>query len=66
MVGSEVKTTTHRQRLRDAGLRVTRPRVAVLDVLEEAAGHRAHLPVSDIVQSARERLGDVSTQAVYD
>jgi Fe2+ or Zn2+ uptake regulation protein len=57
---------THEQRLRAAGLRVTRPRLAVLDVLDEAAGQRAHLPVSDIVQGARERLGDVSTQAVYD
>ena len=57
---------THVRRLRDAGLRVTRPRVAVLDVLDEAAGHRTHLPVSDIVLGARERLGDVSTQAVYD
>ena len=56
----------HEQRLRDAGLRVTRPRVAVLDVLADAARRREHLPVSDIAEGARSRLGVVSTQAVYD
>jgi Fe2+ or Zn2+ uptake regulation protein len=59
-------TTTHEQRLRASGLRVTRPRVAVLDVLDGASRDRAHLPVSDIVRGARDLLGDVSTQAVYD
>ena len=59
-------TTPHEQRLRAAGLRVTRPRLAVLDVLDEAGRRREHLPVSDIAEGARERLGVVSTQAVYD
>ena len=59
-------TTTQERRLRDAGLRVTRPRLAVLEALDDAAPRREHLPVSDIVVSARDRLGDVSTQAVYD
>ena len=59
-------TTTNEQRLRAAGMRVTRPRIAVLEVLEEACHRRAHLPVSDIAVGARERLGVVSTQAVYD
>jgi Fur family ferric uptake transcriptional regulator len=54
------------QRLRDAGLRITRPRMTVLAVLAEAQGRGDHLPVADIVSEARRRLGDVSTQAVYD
>jgi Fe2+ or Zn2+ uptake regulation protein len=53
-------------RLREAGLRITRPRLAVLSVLAEAGLQGEHLLVSDIVRGARERLGDVSTQAVYD
>jgi Fur family transcriptional regulator, stress-responsive regulator len=59
-------TTTDEQRLREAGLRVTRPRLAVLSVLAEAGAAARHLPVSDIVAGTRERLGVVSTQAVYD
>ena len=59
-------TTTDEQRLREAGMRVTRPRLAVLAVLAEAAAGGRHLPVSDIVSATRTRLGDVSTQAVYD
>jgi Fur family ferric uptake transcriptional regulator len=62
-------TPTDEQRLREAGLRVTRPRLAVLSVLAEAGGvggAARHLPVSDIVSGTRHRLGDVSTQAVYD
>jgi Fur family transcriptional regulator, stress-responsive regulator len=58
--------TTDEQRLRRAGLRVTRPRLAVLSVLAEARAAGEHLPVSDIVRYTRGRLGDVSTQTVYD
>lgn len=54
------------QRLRGVGLRVTRPRLAVLAVLDDAREAGDHLPVSDIVRGTRTRLGDVSTQAVYD
>jgi Fur family transcriptional regulator, stress-responsive regulator len=50
------------ERLRTRGLRVTRPRLAVLEVL--AGG--GHLEVDDITQRVRERLDSVSTQAVYD
>jgi Fe2+ or Zn2+ uptake regulation protein len=50
------------QRLRDVGLRVTAPRVAVLEVL---AGH-PHATADTVATLARERLGRVSTQAVYD
>jgi Fe2+ or Zn2+ uptake regulation protein len=48
--------------LRGASLRVTRPRVAVL-----AAVHgRPHADTSAILGVVRERLGEVSHQAVYD
>jgi Fur family transcriptional regulator, stress-responsive regulator len=48
--------------LRARGLRVTRPRLAVLDVL--AGG--GHLDVDQIGGLVRQRLASVSTQAVYD
>src|SRR6185369_1260052 len=48
--------------LRAHGLRVTRPRLAVLEVLTEGG----HLEVEDIARKARTRLDTVSTQAVYD
>jgi Fur family ferric uptake transcriptional regulator len=57
---------TDEQRLRQAGLRITRPRLAVLSVLAEAEQAGEHLPVSEIVRGTRAILGDVSTQAVYD
>lgn len=49
--------------LRSKGLRVTRPRLAVLNVLMEVPGH---LTVEEIAVRVRERLESVSTQAVYD
>ncbi|MGI8869620.1 MAG: Fur family transcriptional regulator [Mycobacteriales bacterium] len=48
--------------LREAGLRVTRPRVAVLDVLFE----HPHSTADVVGREVRARLGRVSTQAVYD
>lgn len=48
--------------LRAAGLRVTRPRLAVL---AEVASH-PHANVETIATGARARLGSLSTQAVYD
>lgn len=50
------------QQLRATGLRVTRPRVAVLDVLTQGG----HLEVEEIARLVRQRLDSVSTQAVYD
>ena len=50
------------EQLRTHGLRVTRPRLAVLDVL--ATG--GHLEVEEIARQVRLRLDSVSTQAVYD
>lgn len=54
--------STGAELLRTHGLRVTRPRLAVLDVL--AAG--GHLEVDEIARQVRTRLESVSTQAVYD
>jgi len=50
------------RRLRAAGLRVTRPRLAVL---AEVTAH-PHGDVEAIGAGARTRLGSLSTQAVYD
>jgi Fur family transcriptional regulator, stress-responsive regulator len=50
------------QLLRAHGLRVTRPRLAVLDVLDRGG----HLEVDEIAVRVRQRLDTVSTQAVYD
>ena len=48
--------------LRDAGLRVTRPRLAVI----EALGRHPHADADSIADAARAELGTVSIQAVYD
>ncbi len=48
-------------RLRDAGLRVTRPRLAVLDAL---AGH-PHADADTLVTVARQAHPTISPQAVY-
>lgn len=48
--------------LRSRGLRVTRPRLAVLETL--AGG--GHLEVDEITRRVRARLDSVSVQAVYD
>jgi len=50
------------QRLRERGLRVTRPRLTVLEIL----GEGGHLEVDEITTQVRARLDSVSTQAVYD
>ncbi|WGT47966.1 Fur family transcriptional regulator [Tessaracoccus lacteus] len=48
--------------LRDAGLRVTAGRLAVLTELESGD----HLGVGEITDAVRSRIGSASTQAVYD
>ncbi|WP_345771574.1 Fur family transcriptional regulator [Geodermatophilus sabuli] len=48
--------------LRAVGLRVTRPRVAVL----QAVHAQPHLHTKALISAARTRLGAVSHQAVYD
>jgi Fur family ferric uptake transcriptional regulator len=51
-----------RELLKDAGLRITAPRIAVLEWL---AGH-PHATADAVAEGVRARLGSVSTQAVYD
>jgi Fur family ferric uptake transcriptional regulator len=48
--------------LRDAGLRITGPRLAVLAAVHDSK----HADTDDVLRVARERLGSVSHQAVYD
>jgi Fur family ferric uptake transcriptional regulator len=48
--------------LRAAGLRVTAPRMAILDALHT----HPHADVEEILGAAREQLGSLSTQAAYD
>ncbi|OLB80612.1 MAG: hypothetical protein AUI14_06250 [Actinobacteria bacterium 13_2_20CM_2_71_6] len=48
--------------LRDAGLRVTSQRVAVVGVLAEGG----HVDVETLTSKARERLGTLTSQAVYE
>ena len=48
--------------LRDADLRVTRPRLAVLGAVHA----RAHADTESIIAMVRSELGEVSNQAVYD
>jgi len=59
---TETLTPAPEDLLRSVGLRVTAPRVAVLTELRE----RPHADVDTIAGASRERLGTVSTQAVYD
>ncbi|UAK34260.1 transcriptional repressor [Nocardia asteroides] len=51
-----------REWLRAAGLRVTAPRLAVLNVVAQ----RPHSDADTVAATVREALGSVSTQAVYD
>lgn len=48
--------------LRGADLRVTRPRVAVLEALER----HPHADTDTVLRLVRQQIGTVSTQAVYD
>jgi Fur family transcriptional regulator, stress-responsive regulator len=50
------------QVLREAALRVTRPRLAVLDAVHE----HPHADTDSIIRAVRNNLPDVSHQAVYD
>lgn len=55
-------STDHPTRLRDAELRVTRPRVAVL----EAVSAHPHADTDTVFTAVRAALPEVSRQAVYD
>jgi Fe2+ or Zn2+ uptake regulation protein len=51
-----------RAALCDAGLRVTTPRLTVLSVVHDLP----HSPADTVLAAVRERVGTLSTQAVYD
>src|SRR3569623_2529107 len=51
-----------RERLRSVGLRITRPRLAVLDAIVA----QPHSDADRVASAVREQLGSVATQAVYD
>jgi Fur family ferric uptake transcriptional regulator len=57
-----VTVTDYESLLRGAELRVTRPRLAVL----EAVHHSPHADTDSIIAAVRTGLGEVSHQAVYD
>jgi Fur family ferric uptake transcriptional regulator len=52
----------HEQSLRDAGLRVTQQRVAVLDAVRRLP----HADTDTLISEVRARSGEISHQAVYD
>lgn len=54
--------TTYVELLRSAGLRVTRPRLSVLEALQD----RPHASTGDVLVNVRGALPAVSHQAVYD
>ena len=56
-------TRAHHDSLRQAGLRVTAPRLAVLTAV---LGEGQHRDAEAIAEAARKHLGALSTQAVYD
>jgi Fur family transcriptional regulator, stress-responsive regulator len=56
------RSSDWRERLRSAGLRVTQPRLAVLEAVRESS----HLAADQVSDRVRARIGTVSTQAVYD
>jgi len=57
------ETQTVQDTLRQAGLRVTAPRLAVLSAVLGAGQHRDAEAIAD---AARQQIGTLSTQAVYD
>lgn len=57
-----VDESGYAEQLRSAALRVTRPRMAVMD----AVHHHPHSDTEQIIRAARVSLPDVSRQTVYD
>jgi Fur family transcriptional regulator, stress-responsive regulator len=62
MLAPMTSTADHEQLLRDASLRVTRPRLAVLRAVHAAP----HADTDTLIGTVRADLGEVSHQAVYD
>lgn len=53
------------QDLRSAGLKVTLPRVKILQILEESNVHSRHLSAEDVYQALRDAGEDVGLATVY-
>jgi Fur family ferric uptake transcriptional regulator len=53
------------QELRSAGLKVTLPRVKILQILEEADSHSRHMSAEDVYQALRDAGEDVGLATVY-
>jgi Fe2+ or Zn2+ uptake regulation protein len=60
MIGSQTPTTA--EELRGAGLRVTAARVALLEAVRDGD----HLGVEALASGVRDRVGHISSQAVYE
>jgi Fur family transcriptional regulator, stress-responsive regulator len=60
--GPAPTTREYERLLRDSDLRVTRPRVAVLNAVYD----HPHADTNEIIVAVRDDLGEVSHQAVYD
>ena len=61
-VTSDPHDEHHEQVLREAGLRVTQQRVAVLDAVRRLP----HADTDSLISAVRAETGDISHQAVYD
>ena len=61
-VTAAARDEQHQQVLRDAGLRVTAQRVAVLDAVRRLP----HADTDSLINAVRAETGDISHQAVYD
>jgi Fe2+ or Zn2+ uptake regulation protein len=61
-MATAVQALSWAERLRAVGLRVTQPRLAVLDVVHADP----HLTADQVAERVRAGIGAVSTQAIYD
>lgn len=53
------------EELKKAGLKVTHPRIKILQLMEEMAGTSRHLSADDVHQLLREREEDISLATIY-
>ena len=57
--------STENQELRKAGLKVTLPRVKILQILESRAGHAQHMSAEDVYRALLDAEEDVGLATVY-
>ncbi|MFT4767404.1 MAG: Fur family ferric uptake transcriptional regulator [Glaciecola sp.] len=57
--------TFSNQDLRSAGLKVTLPRVKILQILEDSGQHARHMSAEDVYQALRDAGEDVGLATVY-